>query len=67
MRIALLALAGTGLLALSACNDQPFDPQTQVGPNPQLPEPHQYLFPPMHLAPVVGWKDGDKPESGGGI
>ena len=27
-----------------------FDPATQVGPNPVLPDPQQYLFPPMHLA-----------------
>ena len=67
MRIALLALAGTGLLALSACNDQPFDPQTQVGPDPQLPEPHQYLFPPMHLASVIGWKDGAAPKVAEGL
>src|SRR3954452_10150887 len=50
-------------LMLAACSDgsNSFDPQTQVGPNPNLPEPQQYLFPPMHLASVVGWKEGEKP------
>jgi glucose/arabinose dehydrogenase len=38
-----------------------FDPMTQVGPNPVLPQPQQYLFPPMHLARVVGWKEGETP------
>jgi hypothetical protein len=41
-----------------------FDPMSQVGPNPILPEPQEYLFPPMHLAKVVGWKQGEKPAVG---
>ncbi len=44
-----------------------FDIQSQIGPNPVLPEPQQYLFPPMHLAPVVGWKDGEKPTVAQGL
>src|SRR3954453_17710780 len=67
MRIALLALAGTGLLALSACNDQPFAPQPGAGPAPNPPEPHEYLFPPMHLASVIGWKEGEKPTVAQGL
>ena len=38
---------------------QRFDVASQIGPNPKLPEPQQYLFPPMHLAKVVGWKEGE--------
>jgi hypothetical protein len=53
----MLALALT--MPLAACDDQPLDPQDQVGPNPVLPAPRQYLFPPMHLAPIVGWKEGE--------
>jgi hypothetical protein len=34
---------------------------SQVGPDPVLPEPQEYLFPPMHLAKVVGWKEGETP------
>lgn len=57
-----LALLSASLLSLAACDDgSSFDRQSQVGPDPQLPEPHQYLFPPMHLADVVGWKDGETP------
>nr|WP_271898481.1 cupin domain-containing protein [Phyllobacterium sp. IY22] len=44
-----------------------FDVQSQIGPNPVLPEPQQYLYPPIHLAPVVGWKDGEKPTVAAGL
>ena len=44
-----------------------FDPATQVGPNPVLPEPQQYLFPPMRLAKVVGWKQGEVPSVAPGL
>ncbi len=56
-----LALAGVALLALTAAGPDDFDVKTQIGPNPVLPEPQQYLVPPMHLAPIVGWKDGETP------
>ena len=56
--VALICLSAS---ALAACDDKSFDPQTQVGQNPALPEQQQYLFPPMHLAEVVGWKQGEKP------
>jgi len=59
--IAKAVFAGVSLLGLAACSDDSFDPQSQIGPNPTLPEPQQYLFPPMHLASVVGWKQGEKP------
>ncbi len=61
----MLALALT--IPLAACDDQPLDPQDQVGPNPVLPAPRQYLFPPMHLAPIVGWKEGEKPTVAKGL
>ncbi|CAA0096781.1 Uncharacterised protein [Starkeya nomas] len=32
-----------------------------------LPEPNQYLFPPMHLAEVVGWGDGQTPTVAPGL
>jgi hypothetical protein len=57
------ALLCTCALTLAGCSDgdNSFDTQSQVGPNPNLPEPQQYLFPPMHLASVIGWKEGEKP------
>ena len=38
-----------------------FDPDSQIGPNPVLPEPQQYLFPPMQIADAVGWSKGETP------
>jgi glucose/arabinose dehydrogenase len=62
------ALTGISLLALAACDDgSSFDKQSQVGPDPQLPEQNQYLFPPMHLAKVIGWKDGETPTVPAGL
>jgi glucose/arabinose dehydrogenase len=43
------------LLTLAACGPAPIDPRRQIGPDPYLPQIHQYLFPPMHVAKIVGW------------
>jgi glucose/arabinose dehydrogenase len=51
----------TCTLALAGCSDDSFDVQSQIGPNPNLPEQQQYLFPPMHMASVIGWKEGETP------
>jgi glucose/arabinose dehydrogenase len=67
LKRAWLAAACLSALTLVACNDDSFDPQSQVGPNPTLPEPQQYLFPPMNLASVVGWKTGEKPTVAKGL
>ena len=55
------ALAGAAL-TLAGAGPEPFDVHTQIGPNPVLPEPQQYLVPPMHLASIIGWKDGETPK-----
>ena len=52
-------LCSTSLL--SGCNDTASDPRTQIGTKPELPAPQQYLLPPMHVASVVGWKNGERP------
>ena len=49
------------LLCLAACSDGGGDPKAQIGPNPNLPDVQQYLFPPMHISRVVGWKKGETP------
>ncbi|RST31470.1 sorbosone dehydrogenase family protein [Sphingomonas ginkgonis] len=55
-------IATTALIALlAACSDPPFDETSQIGPNPSLPKPKQFLFPPMHIAPGEGWKNGAVP------
>ncbi|MBB4039773.1 glucose/arabinose dehydrogenase [Microvirga flocculans] len=64
-RIALLCLS---MLALAGCNDEEaFDTQSQIGPNPVLPEPQQYLVPPMRLAKPVGWGPNETPTVSKGL
>jgi glucose/arabinose dehydrogenase len=53
--------------AVAAFGADAFDPMSQVGPHPVLPEPQEYLFPPMHLAKVVGWKQGEAPTVAPGL
>jgi len=60
-RRATLILPGVLALGLAGCNDQGGDPKAQIGPHPNLPEQTQYLIPPMHIAKVVGWKQGETP------
>jgi glucose/arabinose dehydrogenase len=57
-----LILTGAGALALAACSGKTdFDRTTQMGSNPVLPAPQQYLVPPMHVAPVARWQAGQTP------
>jgi glucose/arabinose dehydrogenase len=53
--------------ALSACSDASFDRNTQIGPKPDLPEPQQYLFPPMRVASIVGWRSDERPSVADGL
>jgi glucose/arabinose dehydrogenase len=62
-----MALIASSVLTLAANADEPFDIQSQVGPNPVLPDIQQYLFPPMHLSTVVGWKNGEEPTAAPGL
>jgi len=49
-------------LCLAGCSKESApDPKTQIGARPDLPALEQYLTPPMHVASVVGWKQGEKP------
>ena len=66
-RAALCAAICAATLVLGGCEDDLFDPASQIGPNPKLPEPQQYLFPPMHLSSVVGWKQGEEPTVAAGL
>ena len=63
----LLSMAFVAAPALAAYADQPFDIQSQIGPNPVLPGIQQYLFPQMHLSSVVGWKNGERPTVAPGL
>jgi glucose/arabinose dehydrogenase len=59
---ALLAVA-----ALAGCAQKGDDPMKQYGPNPVLPEPKQYLFPPMSVPKEIGWKAGETPTVPAGL
>ena len=53
--------------ALAACTDKGGDPMKQYGPNPVLPQPSQYLLPPMSVPNAVGWKSGETPTVPAGL
>lgn len=55
------------LAALAACDQPGGDPARQYGPNPYLPEPHQFLIPPMSVPKAVGWKAGEAPTAATGL
>ncbi|MEA3080916.1 MAG: hypothetical protein QOD54_584 [Sphingomonadales bacterium] len=55
------------LCALAACDQKGGDPMRQYGPNPYLPEPHQYLLPPMSVPQAIGWKPGEAPTVPAGL
>jgi glucose/arabinose dehydrogenase len=65
--LARLGLAGAAIVALGGAATDNFDVRSQIGPNPVLPAPQQYLMPPMHLAPVIGWKPGETPTVAKGL
>jgi len=48
-------------LGLAGCDDNGGDPKQQIGANPVLPEPQQYLLPPMHIARVAQWGKDEMP------
>lgn len=66
-RIVVTAATGIVALLLSSCSQNEQDPSAQIGPDPTLPAPNQYLLPPMHVAKVVGWHEGDKPKVADGL
>jgi glucose/arabinose dehydrogenase len=68
MRASRLTLLSAVALALAGCgNGTPADPSTQIGANPVLPDPHQYLLPPMRVAKPVAWREGELPTVAAGL
>ncbi len=59
-RLFAIALTCGATVSLCGCDDGS-DPKAQIGANPTLPPIHQYLLPPVHIARVVGWKQGENP------
>ena len=60
-----LALGGAALL--SSCGSAPASPATQIGATPSLPAFQQYLLPPIKVAPVKGWQQGETPAVAAGL
>jgi glucose/arabinose dehydrogenase len=56
-----LATLGGLALVLAACSDPKFDESKQIGADPLLPEPKQYLLPPIKVWPGEGWARGQTP------
>ena len=48
-------------LLLAGCSKPQFSAQDQYGADPKLPEPQQYLIPPMAIAAPVGFKANETP------
>ena len=68
MSVPRLGLLGAGaVLALAACGPAPSDPARQLGPNPYLPEQHEYLMPPMALSKPGGWAPEQTPTVAPGL
>lgn len=63
-----LCFAAVTAAALAACSQSPIaDPTTQIGANPVLPEPKQYLLPPMKSSTPGPWKANEMPAVAAGL
>ena len=65
-RLAAIVVACGASVLLASCYEGG-DPKAQIGANPALPPIHQYLLPPVHIAKVVGWKQGETPTVAQGL
>jgi glucose/arabinose dehydrogenase len=53
--------------ALAGCSSKGGDPARQYGPDPYLPEPREYLLPPMSVPKAIGWNAGEVPTVSPGL
>jgi glucose/arabinose dehydrogenase len=62
-RIVVTAIVFAGTIAVvTGCGDEATLPaEAGFGPNPELPPPHQTLFPTVNIAPAKGWAAGASP------
>ena len=63
----LLSILCSALALVGACSDPKFDEASQTGPNPLLPDPKQFLIPPINVAPGEGWPAGKTPVVAAGL
>lgn len=52
-----LVIVASAAFGLAACDQAAGDPGKQVGANPVLPAPQEYLLPPMNIAGHSAWGD----------
>ena len=65
-RATLVAVAG--VIALVACGERAeLDPQMQMGNDPRLPTPRNFLVPPMQVPRGVGWQGDAHPAVANGL
>lgn len=64
----LLAISALSCLVLAACSDKSsdIDFKKQLGPNPELAEPSNFLLPPMKVPEHASWGD-KKPQAAQGL
>ena len=55
------------LVAVAACGSGGGDAARQYGPDPYLPEPQEYLLPPMSVPKAIDWKAGEMPTVAAGL
>ena len=63
------ASAGLIALALASCDKPPetLPVEAGIGPNPTLPKPYYGVFPPIKIAPPIGWAQGGRPAAALGL
>jgi len=61
------SIAVSAIALLASCSGGDFDPATQIGANPALPEPQQNLLPDLKVAEVIGWEGGQTPTAPEGL
>lgn len=67
-RVALCGALIGAAWALAGCGNDTMAPSdAQYGSAPALPEPHQYLVPPMKIAPAGSWTQGETPTVAAGL
>ena len=60
-RAAACALVMVMVMVLAGCEKATYEPEQQSGANPPLPEPQNFLVPPMKVPEGTGWAEGEKP------
>ncbi|WP_026143526.1 PQQ-dependent sugar dehydrogenase [Xanthomonas sacchari] len=67
-RLCLSVFALSCAMALAACGGKAaLEPNQQAGNAPLLPQPRNFLLPPMQVPEGVGWKEGQAPTVAAGL